>query len=100
MRVHSCALRLLDSIEHCKSLFPSSTGTSYSAPAPNDVKVRALAIYGVAFAFEDDAEVSEHQWTRRSRGVKPKDIAAMEFRVMQLYYGEGQGSMLPSAVRL
>ena len=93
MRVHACALRLLNSISHCPSLFPLSP-----EPIGYDVKVIGQAIYGVAFAFEDDDEVSDHTWTRHSKGISEKDVLNMEFRITQLFYDEGKGSLMPQAV--
>jgi hypothetical protein len=91
MRVYACALRLLDSIKHCPSLS--------KAQKADDVKVVAQAIYGIAFAFEDDKEVSDHKWTRRSKGIDPQKVAEMEHRVIRLFWTQGQGGLKPCPCR-
>ena len=96
MRVHACGLRLLDSIAHCKGLFYSSDEIKTT---PYNVKVISQAIYGIAFSFEDDAEVSDRRWTRRSQGICPAHVVDMECRVLQLFWKEGKGSLRPSAAR-
>jgi len=96
LRVHATGLRLLDSIAHCSSLYPSST----EMPNVYDAKVIAQAIYGVAFGFEDDADVSEHGWTRRAKGIKSTDVGKMEHRITRLFFQEGKGALAPSAARL
>ena len=96
LRVHACGLRLLDSIAHCASLFPPST----EKPDSYDVKVITLSIYGVAFGFEDDAEVSDREWTRHAVGVKARDVAKMENRVCNLFFEQGKGSLRPRPAML
>ena len=90
LRVHAAALRLVDCIEKGRSGLLQS---SEEMPPVYDTKVIAQAIYGVAYSWEDDEEVSNHSWTQRSNGIKKEDVVKMEWRILDVYFREGKGSL-------
>ena len=92
LRVHACALRLLDALTNSLPGFmPESVRMSTAAPPANVVKTIGLAIYGCAYAYEDndDGVGSDRAWTRKTQGIAQADVAAMEWRITQLYFQKG-----------